>query len=149
MTTASGMNNDHTNHDSKGHCCGWGSGGNWSGFNIAAMVLGFIIFWPIGLFLLFWNMTGRSVKAIPGFFRNLKTKVSGAWGNDDWASMDEQTDNVVFNNYQETQRDRIREIKEEMKERSRRFKAFREDAKRRADEEEFNRFMSEAPGREA
>lgn len=148
MTTSSGSNNDQSNHESSGYCCGnWGKGGNWSGFNIAAMVLGFIVFWPIGLFLMFWNMSGRSIKAIPEGFRHFKSKVTGGWKSSDWDNVVDVSDNVVFNEYQETQSDRIREIKEEMKNRSRRFSAYREEAKRRADEEEFNRFMSDAPGR--
>ena len=55
------------------------------------------------------------------------------------------TGNQVFNEYQQTQFDRIREIKDEIKERARRFADFRSDAKRRADEEEFRRFMDDSP----
>ena len=57
----------------------------------------------------------------------------------------EAVDNVVFNEYQQTQYDRIREIKEEIKSRANRFSEFRMDAKRRADQEEFNRFMASGP----
>lgn len=59
------------------------------------------------------------------------------------------SDNVVFDEFQQTQYDRIREIKDEIKERSRRFAEFRARARRRADEAEFNEFMSEAPPRDA
>ena len=55
------------------------------------------------------------------------------------------TDNVVFNEYQQTQYDRVNEIKEEIKVRAKRFYEFRSDAKRRADAEEFNNFMSNSP----
>jgi hypothetical protein len=54
----------------------------------------------------------------------------------------------VFNTYQNTQYDRIREIKEEIRARAKRFSEFRADVKRRADEEEFNQFMSNAPERD-
>ena len=45
--------------------------GNWSGLNIAAMVLGFVIFWPIGLLILFWNMSGRDVRDLPQGIREM------------------------------------------------------------------------------
>ena len=55
------------------------------------------------------------------------------------------SDNEIFNEYQQTQYDRISEIKEEIRTRARRFAEFRSDAKRRADEEEFRRFMDDSP----
>lgn len=146
MSSSTGSTNDrHSNH-SKGHCCGsWSNGGKWSGVNIAAMVLGFILFWPIGLFILFWIMSGRSVKQLPEKMRETWRSFTG-WGDNTKRA---SSDNVVFNEYQQTQFDRIREIKEEIKERGKRFSDFRADAKRRADEEEFNRFMSSAPSAES
>ena len=123
----------------------WGSRGNWSGWNIAAMVLGFVIFWPIGLFILYWIITGRNVRDLPEGVQEMWNKVTGGWGAESSLSRNDNSDNVVFNEYQQTQHDRIREIQEEIKERSSRFEKFRESAKRRADEEEFNRFMNEAP----
>ena len=144
------MSSSH--HSTKGHNngsnggCSWGKkSGNWSGFNIAAMVFGFILFWPLGLFILFWNMSGRSVKELPNWIRQTWSRVTGLWGGDTGVHGANYSGNVVFNDYQETQYDRIREIKDEIKERSQRFKNFRDDAKRRADQEEFDRFMSNSP----
>jgi|GEM_PF-5125446 len=45
--------------------------GNWSGRNIAAMVVGFVLFWPLGLVLLYWNITGRDVKDLPAAARGM------------------------------------------------------------------------------
>lgn len=52
------------------------------------------------------------------------------------------TDNVVFNEYQQTQYDKISEIKHEISERRKRFNQFREDVQRRVDEQEFEAFMN-------
>ena len=122
-------------------------GGNWSGLNIAAMVVGFVLFWPIGLFLLFWIFTGRDVQEFPDAVRSLWSRVDDVWrgnGSDSRAT----TENVVFNEFQQAQFERIREIKDDIKERARRFRGFRARAKRRADEEEFNQFMSDAPAKD-
>ena len=142
MSSSIGSNADQPERRSRSHCCGnWSGRGNWSALNIAAMVVGFVVFWPIGLFILYWIVTGRSVKELPQSIHKQWSKMTGSWhGNDSGPS-----DNVIFNEFQQTQYDRIREIKDEIKERSRRFTEFRAKAKRRADEEEFNRFMNEAP----
>jgi len=67
------------------------------------------------------------------------------FGYDKGFTEPEMTDNVVFNEYQQTQYDRVSEIKEEIKVRAKRFYDYRSDEKRRADAEEFNKFMSNGP----
>lgn len=129
------------------HCCsGWGKNGNWSGFNIGAMVLGFVFFWPVGLVILYWISKGRKVETLPQGIRDQWAKMKGGWSGKGCCGSTRRHDNDLFNQFQQTQYDRIVEIKEEIKERSQRFSAFRDDVKRRADEEEFNRFMADAPG---
>lgn len=148
MSSSNGSTNGQANHRSPDHgCSSRGHCGNWSGFNIAAMVLGFVFFWPVGLLLLFWILSGRSVKDLPQAISHLWSNMTGCWKGHDGYGNNDHSDNVVFNEYQQTQFDRIRELKEEIKSRARRFRDFRTDAKRRADEEEFNRFMGDAPGR--
>lgn len=116
----------------------WGRKGSWTGFNIAAMVLGFVFFWPLGLVILYWIIRGRDVRDLPAAAREKWGEMFGRGGH-------RHSDNIVFEEYQQTQYDRIREIKEEIKDRGRRFAEFREDAKRRADQDEFNRFMASGP----
>ena len=122
--------------NNRSHCAG-----NWTGINIATMVVSFILFWPIGLFILYWIFKGRDVRDLPQAMRNQWARYKGQNG-----AHGSHSDNVVFNEYQQTQYDRIIEIKEEIKSRTQRFKEYRANAKRRADEEEFNRFMDETPG---
>jgi len=116
--------------------------GNWSAMNIAAMVVGFIFFWPVGLVILYWNITGRDIKDLPGA---VQEKWSSMF-NKSWCGMKKSdqshSENSVFNEYQQTQFDRIAEIKEEISNRAKSFKDFQSDAKRRADEAEFKEFMS-------
>ena len=143
--------NPSTNHQpadrSRRRCCGGRDRrSNWSGINIFAMVVGFMLFWPIGLFVLYWILTGRDVRDVPRWISQQWSKVTGMRNGFDGFGNEASSDNVVFNEFQQTQYDRIREIREEVKERSRRFAEFRANARRRADEEEFNRFMADAPG---
>ncbi len=140
MTSSSATMNDNGTHGNGGRCCGFGGSANWSFPNIVAMVIGFVLFWPIGLFILYWILTGRSVTDMRSHFAEKWHRFKG---HDTGEA--KGTDNQVFNEYQQTQYDRIREIKDEIKERARRFAEFRSDAKRRADEEEFRRFMDDTP----
>ena len=148
MTSSSNSEYGQSSNRIWGRCRGQGNTkcGNWSGINIAAMIAGFVIFWPVGLLILFSNMSGRDVRDLPRAIRNLWSGFKTSWQHNDGFSRTEYSDNDVFNEYQQTQYDRIHEIKEEIRSRSRRFKEFRENLKRRAHEEEFNRFMADRPG---
>ena len=91
-------------------------------------------------FLLFWILTGHDVLSLPEDIAKKWHQLKGSQSSETGV-----TDNEVFNDYQQTQYDRIREIKEEIKSRARRFTEFRANAKRRADEEEFRKFMDDTP----
>ncbi|MGU9956983.1 MAG: DUF2852 domain-containing protein [Arenicellales bacterium WSBS_2016_MAG_OTU3] len=146
MSSANAATNGQNSNRSHGHCCGGlGKRGNWSGTNIACMVLGFILFWPIGLFVLYWIVTGRNVKELPQAIRHQWSKVTRRSSDNGDFHANGRSANVVFDEFQQTQFDRIRELKEEIKERSRRFSEYRSNAKRHSDEEEFERFMSGVP----
>ena len=140
MTSSTATMNNSGTHDRGPGCCGFGARANWSVTNIVAMVIGFVLFWPLGLFMLYWIFKGRDVMDMRGHFVEKWNRFKG---ND--ATEASGTDNRIFNEYQQTQYDRIREIKDEIKKRARRFAEFRSEAKRRADEEEFRRFMDDSP----
>ncbi len=145
MTKSSEMNSGSAARRARcrgGRC---GGQGNWSAVNIAAMVVGFVIFWPVGLMVLFWILSGRHVRDLPSAVQGIWARFFGNWGSERGFG----SDNVVFDEYQQTQYDRIAEIKTEIRERARRFEEFRADARRRADEAEFNQFMSSAPSSDA
>jgi len=116
----------------------------WSCMNIVGMVLGFILFWPVGLVILFWILSGRNVQELPAAIKRKWAEMFG--GSKAMVSSDvDDSGNSVFNAFQQTQYDRISEIKEEIRDRARRFAEYRDDAKRRADEAEFNQFMANKP----
>ncbi len=116
---------------------------NWSGINIAAMVLGFVFFWPVGLLILFWILTGRNAVDLPSAIKAKWVALRSGADMDLNFSFESASDNVVFNEYQQTQHDKIREIKHEIAERSKRFNNWRADAQRRVDEAEFEAFMKD------
>lgn len=115
--------------------------GYWSATNIVAMVLGFIVFAPLGLAILLWSVAGRPVEELPGWLRDMWRQLRG---HKDWGKRG--GDNTVFDEYQQAQHDRIDEIKEEIRRRAEAFRDFRADANRRRDREEFDAFMGTNPG---
>jgi hypothetical protein len=119
------------------NCCG----GHWSGANILAMVAGFIIFAPLGFVVLVWTLLGRPIQEFPGWVREKWARFSG--GRTAWTYGG--SENSVFNEYQQTQHDRIREIREEIRNRAEAFRQFRADARRRKERQEFEDFMSSRP----
>lgn len=142
MSSSSETTVNQSNHRSWGPCrTRHGRKGNWSSFNIAAMVLSFVFFWPIGLLVLFWILSGRNAQELPGAIKAKWQEFFGAT-----QGFGERSGNTVFNDFQQTQYDRINEIKDEIKARAERFKEFKADAQKRADQDEFNRFMANHPG---
>lgn len=121
----------------KNHNCN-----SWPKANILATVLGLIFFWPIGLVILFWSWSGRHVKDLPAAAKQKWHEWTGENAGTSYKTA--STDNEVFNEYQNTQYDRIREIEEEIQTRASAFQTFRSQAKRRAQEKEFEDFMNSA-----
>ena len=118
----------------------------WSCMNIVGMVLGFILFWPVGLVILFWILSGRNVQELPAAIKRKWAETFGGGSGKMMVSSDvDDSGNSIFNAFQQTQYDRISEIKEEIRDRARRFAEYRADAQRRADEAEFNQFMANKP----
>ena len=128
--------------------CGdsWNSDGKhsvWNPFNIALMVLGFIFFTPLGLVILFGLIMGISPMNLP---RKIAEWFQGA---SEWTSSMNprpaagrgKSGNAVFDEYQQTQLDRIEEIRTEVKERDTQFKSFQNEEKRGKDKKQFYRFM--------
>ena len=146
MSSASHTNSDQSRHRASGSCwAGRCDATNWSALNIATMVICFMVYWPIGLFVLFWIISGRDVLDLPDAIRRLWSRITDSCHAQHGAGTRDTTNNVVFNEFQEAQYERVREIKDEIKARARRFREFRAKARRRADEEEFNQFMADAP----
>jgi len=112
----------------------------WSVVNIAGMVLGFVLFWPLGLAMLFWILSGRDVVDLPAVIRSKWAQFRG-----NHSTTSGNSDNVIFNEYQQTQRDRIQEIEEEIRKRETHFREYRDNANRQQDRREFDDFMSSSP----
>ncbi|WP_081159057.1 DUF2852 domain-containing protein [Ensifer aridi] len=132
---------------------------DWTPATIALMVLGFIVFWPLGLAMLAYILFGDKLKAFKkdandgvnrmcaGFRRNHRSH---------WAHH-HRTGNVAFDDWREAELARLYEERRKLDEMREEFDAYVRELRRAKDQEEFDRFMRErkngrpapAPGAEA
>jgi hypothetical protein len=137
----------------------WGRQGgcaHWRPFEIAAIVIGFMIFWPIGLALLFLKLWGRSFGHegdLFSFAAEQGAKMRGAFGGDakdarGWAgpSFMRSTGNVAFDEWREGELARLEEERRKLAEAEREFSEHIAELRRARDREEFEGFMRARKG---
>lgn len=120
----------------------------WTPATIAMMVLGFMIFWPLGLAMIAYIIWGERLDA---FKRdaNEKTdqvfsafKTNGPFAGVNRASMS-RTGNVAFDDWREAELERLNEERQKLDEMRDEFDSHMRELRRARDEEEFNRFMDD------
>jgi len=95
---------------------------------IALMVLGFIVFWPIGLAILFYMFWSGKMHG----WRNGRSHACGNGG----FRRHRSSGNTAFDSYRD---ETLKRLEDEQKE----FHAFMERLRRAKDEQEFEQFMNE------
>jgi hypothetical protein len=145
---------------------------DWKPVEIVAMVLGFVVFWPIGLAILFakmWQRKSAHQGDIPAF---LEAKFREKFG-DDWQSKWDRWEakmgrhwscgsradfgsrawgagswgmrssgNLAFDEWRETELSRLEEERQKLVAAEREFTSYMENLRRAKDREEFDRFMN-------
>ena len=117
--------------------------GRWSALNIVLMIIGFAVFWPLGLAMLAWiiwgDEIGRKTEELKGQFRAFSDRASyrrpaGMWG---------QTGNLAFDEYREREMKRLDEERRKLDGMRAEFETFVKELRRVKDQEEFDRFMAD------
>jgi len=134
-----------------GHC-GFGMG--WRPIELLAMILGFIVFWPIGLAVLAWKVWQKKAGYGGDFAAFAEEKWRAATGGLGRAHRAERwrpfaTGNVVFDDWKTAELARLEEERRKLEEAQREFADFLNNLRRAKDREEFERFMAERRARQA
>ncbi|WP_395684975.1 DUF2852 domain-containing protein [Aestuariivirga sp.] len=135
------------------HGCKSGGLGRWSGWEIGAMVAGFVVFWPLGLLAIFakWKFgqlwKGSAQGAAP--WGGLTLPDISSWGWQGVGSAAMGSGNAAFDAYKREQLRRLEEEKRRLDVEQREFRAFVERLRRAKDQDEFDRFMAERAARPA
>ena len=127
----------------------------WTPATIALMVVGFVVFWPLGLAMLAYIIWGdrldgfkRDVnRATDGIFAGCRRGADKAqrWGNGGGRSHGRtygRTGNVAFDDWRETELERLGEERRRLDEALAEFDEYARELRRAKDQEEFDRFMA-------
>jgi hypothetical protein len=120
----------------------------WTPATIALMVIGFMVFWPLGFAMLAYIIWGDRLE---GFKRDVNRATDGIFagcrrGSDKaarWGHGSTRTGNVAFDDWREKELERIEEERRRLDETLKEFDSYLRELRRAKDQEEFDRFMSE------
>lgn len=117
---------------------------DWTPATIALMVLGFVVFWPLGLAMLAYIVFGERLQ---GFKRDANRKADGMFAGCRRAksrySTHFTTGNVAFDDWRTAELERLEEERKKLDEMREEFDSYMRELRRAKDQEEFDRFMRE------
>ncbi|KUM25448.1 hypothetical protein AU467_26885 [Mesorhizobium loti] len=120
----------------------------WTPATIALMVIGFMVFWPLGLAMLAYIIWGDR---LDGFKRDVNRATDGIFagcrrGSDRaarWGHGSSRTGNVAFDDWREKELERLAEERRKLDEMLSEFDEYARELRRAKDQEEFDRFMAQ------
>lgn len=118
----------------------------WTPATIALMVLGFMVFWPLGLAMLAYILWGDRLNefkaevnhATDGFFKSCRRSTDQRYGR---SGEHYQSGNGAFDEWREEELDRLDEERRKLDQMREEFDAHMRDLRRARDREEFDAFM--------
>jgi hypothetical protein len=118
----------------------------WTPLTIVLMVIGFIVFWPLGLAMLAYILWGDRIPEIRRHFEmsaETARKWSGTCGPRSRRAGFSASGNAAFDEYRENELKRLEEERRKLDEELREFESYMRDLRRARDQEEFDRFKRE------
>ncbi|CAN7173539.1 DUF2852 domain-containing protein [Pararhizobium sp. LjRoot235] len=119
---------------------------DWTPATIAMMVLGFVVFWPLGLAMLAYILFGERLKS---FKKDANSTIDGVFtsfkrgGGRGFCGPQFRTGNVAFDDWREAELARLDEERRKLDEMRQQFDDYVRELRRAKDQEEFDRFMRE------
>ena len=119
----------------------------WTPATIALMVIGFVVFWPLGLAMLAYIIFGDRLKTfkkdanetVDGMFASCRSKFGGRRG----PTFRSATGNVAFDDWRDAELARLDEERRKLDAMREEFDSYVRELRRAKDQEEFDRFMRE------
>jgi hypothetical protein len=134
----------------RGRGCGAGVG--WRPIELVAMVLGFAVFWPIGLAIIAWKLWQKKQWSRGDFAafaeRKWRSATSGFRGARDERWRPFATGNMAFDDWKAAEMERLEQERRKLDEAQREFGEFLNNLRRARDREEFDRFRAEREARQ-
>ncbi|WP_062226705.1 DUF2852 domain-containing protein [Aureimonas frigidaquae] len=123
----------------------------WTPATIALMVLGFIVYWPLGLAVLAYILWGDRLEAFRTDVSRSTDRVMGSLRRSRVTTpfSAERTGNVAFDDWREAELTRLDEERRRLDTARAEFEAYARELRRAKDQEEFDRFMRDRTSRNA
>ena len=115
----------------------------WTPATIGLMVLGFIIFWPLGLAMLAYILWGDRLEGWKGDVNRATDNMARTWGRCSRATASPRTGNVAFDDWRDAELKRIEEERRKLDEMRREFDDYLRELRRAKDQKEFDEFMAQ------
>jgi hypothetical protein len=126
------------------------SRGRWTALNIVLMIIGFAVFWPLGLAMLAWIIWGDEIGAkaqeMKGHFRSFSERAPRFRQGESFGfqgGFQGRTGNAAFDEYRAQELKRLEEERHRLEAMRAEFEKFLGELRRVKDTEEFDRFMRE------
>ncbi len=117
----------------------------WTPATIAMMIIGFMIFWPLGLAMLAYILWGDRLDAFKSDINratdDISHKMSRPFSCKRRAARMHRTGNVAFDDWREEELTRIEEERRKLDEMRHDFDEYLRELRRAKDQEEFSEFM--------
>lgn len=118
----------------------------WTPATIAMMVIGFLVWWPLGLAMLAYILWGDRL----GSFKRDVNRVTDGWFSNCHASRAHvRTGNIAFDEWRQKELERLAEERRKLDAMRDEFDEYVRELRRAKDQEEFDRFMEERKNRPA
>lgn len=122
----------------------------WGPLTIALMVLGFVLFWPLGLamlaYILWGEMFGGSPEKAQAWMHKSKAWCQGNNSRHMYGNWRQSSGNAAFDDYRTEQLKRLDEERKRLDEEIHEFHEYMRTLRMARDREEFDRFMRERNG---
>ena len=126
----------------------WGCGGigrlRWRPIEIAALVLGFALYWPIGLAIIglkFAQRRGYTFDETVSAMRDRFGGFGSSTGGRQWRPFDASSGNAAFDDWRKAEMERLEEERRKLDAAARDFADHLDNLRKARDREEFDRFM--------
>ncbi len=115
---------------------------DWTPATVVLMVLGFMVFWPLGLAMLAYILFGERFKAFKSDANQAADGVFSKFRGAGFRSRQAfSTGNVAFDDWRTAELDRIEAERRKLDEMRAEFDSYLRELRRAKDQEEFDRFM--------
>lgn len=114
----------------------------WTPVTIAMMIVGFMIFWPLGLAMIAYIVWGDRLDQFKADINKATDKTSCTFKRGISFKHHARTGNVAFDDWREAELNRLHEERMKLDEMRAEFDDYARELRRAKDEEEFNTFMA-------